>query len=77
MIVKFRDFEDSSMFILEIASAVYDPDSKSMLLYSVNNDEVIVNNITQDNSDTFIEMLYTEGKLDLCSWPALLNPEGE
>lgn len=76
MIVMFRDQEDNSLFVEAVESVLYDSDTESMLFYG-REDEIVVAGITQKTSDTLVQMLFLEKRLNMTNYPAQLNPEEE
>ena len=73
--VLFRDQADNSLFTMAIDAVLYDPETEGMLFYSTSGNEIVISDITQEESNALVKNLYLEKNLDMTTHPAYLNPE--
>lgn len=70
----FTNEEDTTLFVLEIFSAFYEPeDSKLVFVPAGEGYEVVIPNISGPQADKIMSDLYATGMYDLSQYPATLN----
>jgi len=75
MRVLFRDQYDSTLFVAEISFVNYYTEYHELQLFSIDDDEITIPNITEETANSIVKTLFEEGKIDLSEYNAFLNEE--